>query len=346
MGFLNDHFPRVNSRVGDRQADASADPGRTARRGRGSACSSIASESYIPSGRLSTLTSRRLTVASAGASIARPLRRRTPATSSQRPRSRPCSTRRPRWASCRSIFSGGEPLLHKDILELIRHAHKLGLLARVNTNGLLLTRERVRELKQAGLSLVGLSLDHADPAEHDRLRGVPGLYEKAMEGVRNLHEAGILCQLQVYVSKETAGQGVRDIIAKGREMGVYRVFAFFAIATGRWEAASDELLTEEQEADLRTLQGTGLYHVELATAHTPCCALEGDLVYVGGTGNVTICPFVPYTFGNVRNGGLAAIWRRRMAKADAPYRGRCPMNLPEGRQMLKQRAAEIAGRKD
>ena len=242
------------------------------------------------------------------------------------------------------IFSGGEPMLRRDIVELVAHATRLGMLVRLNTNGLLLTPERARALKQAGLVLVGLSIDHPDPEVHDRLRGVPGLFENAMEGVRLLHRAGILVQFQVYVSRETAGEPIRRIIARARELNVFCVFIFFAIASGRWESAFDELLTPEEEADVQSLQDAGVVNVEFATPHTPCCGLARKLVYIGASGNVSICPFVPYHMGNVREEGFAAAWRRRSAVVDTQYLGRCPMNTREDREVLKNHAASVAAR--
>jgi MoaA/NifB/PqqE/SkfB family radical SAM enzyme len=71
-------------------------------------------------------------------------------------------------------FSGGEPPLREDIVELVRHAHDIGLLTRISTNGLLLDRELVSRLKRAGLTPCGVSIDDADPETHDRLRGLLG----------------------------------------------------------------------------------------------------------------------------------------------------------------------------
>ncbi len=241
-------------------------------------------------------------------------------------------------------FTGGEPLLRADMLELIRYAVRLGLLVRLNSNGLLLTRRRIHELKRAGLVLCGVSLDHPRPGDHDRLRGMPGLYERAIRGMRLLHDAGILCQLQVYVSQGTAGNGIRQIIALGRQLRVYSIFVFFAIASGRWESAFDELLTPEQEADVRSLQDPGFVNVELATAHTPCCGFARKLLYVNASGNVTMCPFVPYTMGNIRKEGIGAIWRRHAAMADPAYGGRCPMNTSLDREVVKAHADSVAGR--
>ena len=74
-------------------------------------------------------------------------------------------------------LSAGEPLLREDIEELVKHAHDAGLITRVNTNGLLLDRERVFGLKEAGLAQCGISIDDADARVHDALRGVPGAFE-------------------------------------------------------------------------------------------------------------------------------------------------------------------------
>ncbi len=200
------------------------------------------------------------------------------------------------------ILSGGEPLLREDIMDIIRHAYGRGMLIRMNTNGLLMTPERARELKRAGCALVGLSIDSARPEVHDRLRGIPGLFDRAMEAVENLQEAGVLVQFQTYVAKEGAGEGIRDIVALAREKRIFCLFIFFAIASGRWEDAFDELLTPEQEADVRSLQDAGVINVEFATTHTPCCGYSRKLVYVGAAGNVTMCPFVPYSVGQPARG--------------------------------------------
>src|SRR4030042_5868080 len=77
------------------------------------------------------------------------------------------------------VFSGGEPLLRRAAIELVRFAHDIGMITRLNTNGLLLDRRRVAELKKAGLTLCAVSLDDCDPQVHDTLRGVPATYEKA-----------------------------------------------------------------------------------------------------------------------------------------------------------------------
>ena len=78
------------------------------------------------------------------------------------------------------LFSGGEPLVRKDLVELASHATSKGMRAVISTNGTLITKEKARELKGVGLSYVGISLDGMEEV-HDRFRGVPGAFRKALE---------------------------------------------------------------------------------------------------------------------------------------------------------------------
>ena len=60
------------------------------------------------------------------------------------------------------LFSGGEPLVRKDLVELASHATGKGMRAVISTNGTLITPQKARELKEVGLSYVGISLDAGD----------------------------------------------------------------------------------------------------------------------------------------------------------------------------------------
>ena len=85
------------------------------------------------------------------------------------------------------LFSGGEPLVRKDLVELASHATSKGMRAVISTNGTLITKEKARELKGVGLSYVGISLDGMEEV-HDRFRGRRGqLPGRRPEGGPALH---------------------------------------------------------------------------------------------------------------------------------------------------------------
>ena len=81
------------------------------------------------------------------------------------------------------LFSGGEPLLRKDLFELGRQAADLGLRPVLSTNGTLITDDIALQIKEAGFQYVGVSIDGA-PDTHDRFRNRQGAFNEALEGLR------------------------------------------------------------------------------------------------------------------------------------------------------------------
>jgi MoaA/NifB/PqqE/SkfB family radical SAM enzyme len=233
-------------------------------------------------------------------------------------------------------FGAGEPLLREDLDELIRNAHDAGLITAVTANGLLLSRDRVARLKAAGLARCGVSLDSVDPATHDRLRGVPGAYAKAIEGLRLLREAGIPSRMTMYVSHENVAAGLDQAIALARQQGVSDVYFCFPIAAGRWEGAFDRALTEGEKASVRALHDFDFVLLEMPTPDTPCGAVTNSILYVSPQGEVAPCPFVPYFLGNIKERRLADLWAAYCAAPKPEFRGDCPLNSPTQRPALKE----------
>ncbi|MHC4156411.1 MAG: radical SAM protein, partial [Planctomycetota bacterium] len=88
------------------------------------------------------------------------------------------------------LFSGGEPMLRKDLLELMDYARQLGLRTVISTNGTLITEDAAQSIQRVGVSYVGISLDGVGPV-NDRFRGVKGAFDKAVQGIRNCQNAGV-----------------------------------------------------------------------------------------------------------------------------------------------------------
>jgi Fe-coproporphyrin III synthase len=88
------------------------------------------------------------------------------------------------------LFSGGEPLLRADLLELAERARQLGMRTVLSTNGTRIDAEKASELAGAGFSYVGISLDGIG-ALNDKMRGSRGAFEAALGGIRAAREAGI-----------------------------------------------------------------------------------------------------------------------------------------------------------
>lgn len=145
------------------------------------------------------------------------------------------------------LFSGGEPLVRKDLPELAAYAVEKGMRAVISTNGTLIRRETAQTLKQIGLSYVGISLDGLEPV-NDHFRGVKGAFAKAMAGIRNCQEAGIKVGLRFTINKQNVQEigGIFDLL---EEMEIPRVCFYHLVYAGRGsEMVQDDLPHEQTRA--------------------------------------------------------------------------------------------------
>jgi MoaA/NifB/PqqE/SkfB family radical SAM enzyme len=239
-------------------------------------------------------------------------------------------------------FSGGEPLLRKDIFELVAYARGLGLQTRVNSNGILLTEENVKRLKAAGLTECGVSLDSADPAVHNKFRGIEDLHAKTLRGIRMLRKFGVTCRIMTVALKDSIPEGVEKTIALGKSLDASYMYILLPIASGGWDAAYDQILNSRERAQIRALQDLSFAHLEMPTEKTNCCVFRKSILYVSANGNVMPCAFVPFVIGNVKRQPLEQIWRYHTANLNLVCRGDCPMNTPAEREAMREHVAGVA----
>lgn len=103
------------------------------------------------------------------------------------------------------VLIGGEPLLYPDFPDLIKGAIQRGLSIFTNTNGLLLTQTRSRELKEAGLRIISVSLDGADPGTHDAIRG-QGKFARTLRAIQDALAEGLQVSLSTTLTSLTIDQ--------------------------------------------------------------------------------------------------------------------------------------------
>lgn len=103
------------------------------------------------------------------------------------------------------VLTGGEPLLRKDLPQIVEAFTSRGISARLQTNATLATDRRVEALVHAGLREVTISLDTLDPAMQDEINGVKGSWDRIIRGIsvfsRHLPEKGNLSGINIVVSK-------------------------------------------------------------------------------------------------------------------------------------------------
>ncbi|MEW6034649.1 MAG: radical SAM protein [Chloroflexota bacterium] len=98
------------------------------------------------------------------------------------------------------LFSGGEPLLREDVLELAAFARELGLRTVLSTNGTLITEGVALRLKDVGFAEVGISLDGIG-VRNDRFRGQRGAYQAALQAIRNCVGIGQKVSLRFTITR-------------------------------------------------------------------------------------------------------------------------------------------------
>jgi 12,18-didecarboxysiroheme deacetylase len=149
------------------------------------------------------------------------------------------------------LFSGGEPLVREDLVDLAKYATSKGMRAVISTNGTLITKSKARELKEVGLSYVGISLDGAEEV-HDKFRGVKGAYKKALQGVENCQAEGLKVGLRFTINKRNA-QEVPHLFDLIERLEVPRICFYHLVYSGRGSDLMKEDLDHQETRDVVNL---------------------------------------------------------------------------------------------
>jgi 12,18-didecarboxysiroheme deacetylase len=142
------------------------------------------------------------------------------------------------------LFSGGEPLMRKDMPELAQYATSKGMRAVISTNGTLIDEKTAKVLKEIGLSYVGVSLDGMRET-NDKFRGMKGAFDAALQGMRNCKKEGIKVGLRLTINKKNAADipAIFDLL---EEEGIPRVCFYHLVYAGRGSKLVEDDLTHEE----------------------------------------------------------------------------------------------------
>lgn len=211
-------------------------------------------------------------------------------------------------------YFGGEPLIRRDIAELVRCASKKGLYISLTTNGYLLTKELTRELKKAGINCINVSLDSVEEEEHDRMRKLDGLYKRAIDAIRFCRDEGIPCIVSTYVTrnkiKNFANPGMDNsdltkILRLSRELGATAVRILFPIIAGEWVTDADMEFTQEEAGFVIDNIDPSFAFIEgpfsVKDKKKVCQSLRGKMFNISPYGEIQLCVAFTDVFGNVKD---------------------------------------------
>jgi radical SAM protein with 4Fe4S-binding SPASM domain len=233
------------------------------------------------------------------------------------------------------VYTGGEPLVRPDIFELMEHSRKAGLVNVLATNATLITPEVAKRLREVGVAGVAVSLDSCEAEVHNAIRRNPEAFRLAIEGMRNVREAGMLLQVNT-TAMESNFDTLRELIDLADEKGSSIMLMYQLVPVGRGEkiaastldtAENEKLLKylAEEQRDISTIvepvagpqywpflmerEGKSARWMKKASRVFHGCAAGRGFVYIKPNGDVWPCPFVEVSAGNARDSDFATIWR-------------------------------------
>jgi radical SAM protein with 4Fe4S-binding SPASM domain len=248
---------------------------------------------------------------------------------------------------CLTILTGGEPLMRRDILEIVQRAADRELWVVVGTNGVRITENVAGRLAEAGARGLSLSLDALDADRHDGFRKVRGAWQNTVEGAQILNRTGLPFIVQTTAGSHNVGEleAIADFAHDRLAAKVWNLY--FLVPTGRGQFVSDMTPAQYDEvlASLYRIQKkysrrmvvnakcaphyikTVLEHAGVETEPSPTDTESPGLspirIYSGGAGgcpagthymgirpngDVTPCPYLPVFAGNLRGSSLADLW--------------------------------------
>jgi radical SAM protein with 4Fe4S-binding SPASM domain len=129
------------------------------------------------------------------------------------------------------VLSGGEPLYRSDIFQLAQYATGKGLRVALATNGTLVTREVAQKIVDSGIQRVSISLDGSNADTHDSFRGIPGSFDAAIYGFRNLKALGMPVQINVTIARHNAEE-LPKVLELVRNLGADALHTFLLVPVG------------------------------------------------------------------------------------------------------------------
>src|SRR3972149_2822794 len=235
---------------------------------------------------------------------------------------------------------GGEPLLRRDILEIVRRAAERELWVVVGTNGVRITENLARRLAEAGARGLSLSLDALDPDRHDRFRKVRGAWRNTVEGAEILNRTGLPFIVQTTAGSHNLGEldAIADFAHDRLAAKVWNLY--FLVPTGRGQFVSDMTPAQYDEVlaalyriqrkydrrvlvnaecaphYIKTMLENGLPPTRTYSGGAGGCPAGTHYMGIRPNGDVTPCPYLPVFAGTLRSSSLADLWTSSELFAD------------------------------
>ncbi len=245
------------------------------------------------------------------------------------------------------IFTGGDPMMRRDLYDLIAYAAEKGLRCSLTPTATALpTKERLQKARDAGIRRIALSLDAPRPAIHDDFRKVDGSWQRTMDILHRAHDVGLSVQVNTTVAKHNA-HILEEMVPFIEEVGAVQWSVFFLVPTGRgqidWMISPEEherifnwlydlaqiapfdikataapmyrrVAIQRKRAELGedapiSFQGAGFQYADGLNRPTKGVNDGNGFLFISHIGNIEPSGFLPLVAGNVRKDDVVEVYR-------------------------------------
>jgi len=242
------------------------------------------------------------------------------------------------------IFSGGEPLIRKDIFEIAEAMREAGIVTYLSTNGLYVNEKNVDRIIET-FNYIGISIDGIEEV-HDAFRGLEGAYRRSLDAIALIQKHGGNAGIRFTVTRETQ-ENLYDIFDLAERIGVDKIYISHLVYSGRGlENLKIDITPEERRRYVEFIIDKAFeYHdngkkIDVVTGNMEMDAIlflekfsrrypelseemfrrlrnwggnsaGRKLVNIDWQGNVKPDPFFPFTIGNMTEKPFSEIWLDR-----------------------------------
>jgi radical SAM protein len=245
------------------------------------------------------------------------------------------------------IFTGGDPMMRRDLFDLIAYATEKGLRCSLTpTATALATKQRLEKARDAGIRRIALSLDAPRPAVHDDFRKVEGSWQRTMDILHRAHDVGLSVQVNTTVAKHNA-HILPEMVPFIEEVGAVQWSVFFLVPTGRgqidWMISAEEHerifnwlydLSQTAPFDIKAtaapmyrrvaiqrkrqelgedapiaFQGAGFQYADGLNRPTKGVNDGNGFLFISHLGEIEPSGFLPISAGNVRKDDVVEVYR-------------------------------------
>jgi radical SAM protein len=245
------------------------------------------------------------------------------------------------------IFTGGDPMMRRDLFDLIAYATQKGLRCSLTPTATALpTVERLVKARDAGIRRIALSLDAASPEVHDQFRQVDGSWDRTMRILHNANQVGLSVQVNTTVTTFNVDR-LGDMVPFVQEVDAVQWSVFFLVPTGRaqtrWMISPEKHeqvfnwlydLSQEAPFDIKataapmyrrvaierakavqaddrqvSFQGAGFQYADGLNRPTKGVNDGNGFLFISHTGEIEPSGFLPISVGNVRTHDIVDVYR-------------------------------------